>query len=108
MKKKSDSVQEVARVIKVQSNAGGRREEEEENQREKEEERSKNRKRGPEERGKESGKTIARFTNKVKHRGRDKRSLESSQDHKVLPKLPVEGKGVWPRLVRWNGVTPGR
>ena len=59
--------------------------------------------------GKESGKkTIARFTNKVKHRGRDKGSLESSQDHKVLPKLPVEGKGVWPRLVRWNGVTPGR
>ena len=53
MKKKSDSVQGVARVIKVQSNAGGRREQEEENQREKEEERSKNRKRGPEERGRE-------------------------------------------------------
>ena len=38
MKKKSDSVQEVARVIKVQSNAGGRRrEEEEENQKEEQE-----------------------------------------------------------------------
>ena len=73
---------------------------------------SKNRKRDQRrEGGKESGKTegkIARFTNKVKHRGRDKGSLESSQYHKVLPKLPVEGKGVWPRLIRWNGVTPGR
>ena len=61
--------------------------------------------------GKESGKTegkIARFTNKVKHRGRETR--EGWRDHSttVLPKLPVEGKGVWPRLVRWNGVTPGR
>ena len=26
----------------------------------------------------------------------------------VFPKLPIERKGVWPRLVRWNGVTPGR
>ena len=26
----------------------------------------------------------------------------------MLPKLPVERKEVWPRLVRWNGVTPGR
>ena len=26
----------------------------------------------------------------------------------MLPKLPVERKGVWPDLVRQNGVTPGR
>ena len=26
----------------------------------------------------------------------------------MFPKLPIERKGVWPRLIRWNGVTPGR
>ena len=61
--------------------------------------------------GKESGKTegkIARFTNKVKHRGRETREGWRVHSTTVLPKLPVEGKGVWPRLIRWNGVTPGR
>ena len=45
-----------------------------------------------------------------RERDRDwlEKQVKSSQYHKVLPKLPVEGKGVWPRLVRWNGVTPGR
>ena len=61
--------------------------------------------------GGESGKTegkIARFTNKVKHRGRETREGWRVHSTTVLPKLPVEGKGVWPRLIRWNGVTPGR
>ena len=48
-----DMKKKVRFSSRVQSNAGGRREEEEENQKEEEEERSKNRKRGPEERGRE-------------------------------------------------------
>ena len=45
---------------------------------------------------------------KLIHRAQRERDWLEKQFHKVFPKLPVEGKGVWPRLVRWNGVTPGR
>ena len=38
------------------------------------------------------------------------RRKEGGKVHSTIlfPKLTVEGKGVWPRLVRWNNVTPGR
>ena len=106
-----DMKKKVRFSSRVQSNAGGGRRKKKTTRRRKRRGARTGREDQKREGGKESGKTegkIARFTNKVKHRGRETREGWRVHSTTVLPKLPVEGKGVWPRLIRWNGVTPGR
>ena len=120
--KKSDSVQNLQELSKcnVMLQEGRirrrRKEEEEENQREKGrvmEQMSEGSREGiKEETGREGerGTLIDSPMSKSTEgdRGWLEKRVKSSQYHKVFPKLPVERKGVWPRLVRQNGVTPGR